>query len=75
LLKYGFNIHEGCLGRPVLITNTLELVAGMPNILPLGARTPPPHLPAPDNPDIVVVSAVLVRGSIINTLELSLGIP
>jgi hypothetical protein len=47
----------------------------MQYIFPFGANTPPIHLPPPElNPDIVVVSAVLVTGSIINTLELSLTV-
>ena len=47
----------------------------MQYIFPLGANTPPTHLPKPLNPVIVVLSAVFVSGSIINTLSLLSGIP
>jgi len=56
--------------------NRNSLLNGIPNICPLGANTPPCHLPlSADNPVIVVVSAVFVSGSIINMLVLFAGIP
>ena len=47
----------------------------MQYIFPFGAKQPPTHLPKPLNPVIVVLSAVFVSGSIINTLSLLAGIP
>lgn len=50
---------------------TLVLDHGIPYIFPLGAKTPPYHIP--DTPVIVVVSAVLVTGSMIRTELLDRG--
>jgi hypothetical protein len=70
LFKYALrNGAIGYLGNDGVLINTVVELYGTQYILPFGARHAPYHLfVSLLNPVIVVVSAVSVSGSIINTV-------